>query len=80
MPRAHRRPAAGNWELRWRCRDLQEQVTRLAMQLRDSVSLGDVDRPPWKPKTALERSLEKKILELEEKIHNPKGRGRSSTI
>ncbi|KLU86523.1 hypothetical protein MAPG_05535 [Magnaporthiopsis poae ATCC 64411] len=69
-----------NWELQWRCRDLQEQVKRLGMQLRDSVSFGDVDRPPWKPKTALERSLEKKILELEGKIHNPKGRGRSSTI
>ncbi len=69
-----------NWELQYRCKDLQEHVWRLDMQLRDSVSLGDVERPPWKPKTALERALEKKILELDGRIRNPKGRGRSNTI
>lgn len=69
-----------NWELNWRCRDLQERVRRLETQLRNSVSLSDAQRPPWKPKTALERALEKRILELERQIHNPKGRERSSTV
>ncbi|KAL8387010.1 hypothetical protein RB595_010225 [Gaeumannomyces hyphopodioides] len=69
-----------NWELHWRCRDLLEHVEWLEMQLRNDVSPGDVDWSSLEPKTALERSLKKKILELEGKIHNPKGRGRSSSM
>ncbi|KAL8354939.1 hypothetical protein RB601_000634 [Gaeumannomyces tritici] len=69
-----------NWELKWRCRDLREHIKWLEMQLREDVSPGDVNWPSLEPKTALESSLEKKILELEEKMHNPKGRGRSSSV
>ena len=69
-----------NWELQWRCRDLREHVKWLEMQLRNDISPGDVNWTSLQPKTALERSLEKKILELEGKIHNPKGRGRSSSM
>jgi SMC interacting uncharacterized protein involved in chromosome segregation len=69
-----------NWELEYQCRDLAEDVWRLEMQLRNSISTSDVEDPPWRPKTALERALESKVVDLEERIKNPKGRGRSRSM
>jgi hypothetical protein len=69
-----------NWMLGYRCRDMGEEVWRLNVWLRNSISFGDVEHPPWKPKTALERALEDKISDLEGRIRNPKGRSRSNTL
>lgn len=70
-----------NWELGYSCRDLANQVWRLEMKLRSSVSVGDMEHSPWKPRTALERELEDRIAELEAKIRNPEGsRSRSRTM
>ncbi|RYP74369.1 hypothetical protein DL771_003036 [Monosporascus sp. 5C6A] len=68
-----------NWELDYRWRDMREEVWRLKLQLRSSISLVDAGHPPWKPKTGLERALEKKIVELEGRARHPKGRTRSNT-
>ena len=69
-----------NLELEWRCRDLREEVWRLNVQLRNSISLSDAERPPWRMKTALERALEDRIMELDGRIRNPLGRGRSNSM
>ncbi|KAK5652114.1 hypothetical protein OQA88_10756 [Cercophora sp. LCS_1] len=71
---------AKNWQLTYRCDDMREEVWRLNMQMRNSVSVVDVDYPPWKPKSALERVLERKIVDLEDRIRHPKGRGRSNSM
>lgn len=75
-----REEMAKNWELTYRCDDMREEVWRLNVQLRNSISMVDAERPPWIPKTALERALEGKIIDLENRIRHPKGRGRSNTM
>ncbi|RYP74216.1 hypothetical protein DL771_003149 [Monosporascus sp. 5C6A] len=71
-----------NWELRYKCRDLSEDVWRLKAQLRRSVALSrSREALPWKkPKTALERALEKRIEELEGRGKHPRRKARSRSI
>ncbi|KAK0708681.1 hypothetical protein B0H67DRAFT_544563 [Lasiosphaeris hirsuta] len=69
-----------NWELAYKCRDLSGDIWRYKGQLRVSIALGDLEAPPLKPKTALERALEKKIDELEESNRHPQRRTRSKSI
>lgn len=71
---------AKNWELGYQCRDLQEDLWKLQLQLRSSVPVEDITFPPLKPRTAAERALADRIVELEDKLRNPKGRARSSSI
>lgn len=71
---------ARNWELGYQCRDLQEDLWKLQLQLRSSIPVEDVTHPPLKPRTAMEKALTVRIVELEDKIRNPKGRGRSCSI
>jgi len=69
-----------NWELDYRCNDLAEEIGRLENQLRNTITVADSLRPPWQPRTAMERALEGRILDLQDQIRNPKGRGRSSSM
>ncbi|KAK3934029.1 hypothetical protein QBC46DRAFT_90889 [Diplogelasinospora grovesii] len=69
-----------NWELGYKCKDLSGDLWRLKGQLRTSIALGDLAAPPLKPKTALERALEKKIDELEGRGKHPRRKARSKSI
>jgi len=69
-----------NWELGYRCKDLSGDVSRLKQQLRRRIALGDVECLPFKPKTALERALEKRIDELEGRGKHPRRKARSRSM
>ena len=69
-----------NWELGYRCKDLSGDVWRLKQQLRRRIALGDVESLPFKPKTALERALEKRIDELEGRGRHPRRKARSRSV
>lgn len=69
-----------NWELTYYCRDLEEDLRKLEMQLQNSIPAADIEHPPWRPRTAMEEALAARIKELEAKIRNPKGRGRSNSV
>jgi len=71
---------AKSWELSYQCRDLQEDLWKLQLQLRSSVPVEDITHPPLKPRSAMERALADRIVELEDKLRNPKGRARSCSI
>lgn len=74
------REKSKNWELGYQWRDAEEDLLKLRLQLRSSVPVEDIAHPPWRPRTAMERSLEVRIVELEDRLRNPKGRGRSSSV
>jgi len=70
-----------NWELGYQCRDLSGDVWRLKQQLRRRIALGDVESLPFgRPKTALERALEKRIAELEGRGKHPRRKARSRSM
>ena len=69
-----------NWELGYQCRDLQEDLLKLQLQLRSSVPVKDIAHPPWKERTAMEKAMADRIVELEDRLRNPKGRGRSCSV
>jgi polyhydroxyalkanoate synthesis regulator phasin len=57
-----------NWELRYQCQDLREEVWRLRICLSHSVAVSDWEDSPPMPKTAGERALEEKVKALEKRI------------
>ena len=69
-----------NWELGYRCKDLSGDVYRLKQQLRRRIALGDVESLPFKPKTGLERALQKRIDELEGRGKHPRRKARSRSV
>lgn len=69
-----------NWELGYQCRDLSGEVWRLKQQLRRRIALGDMESLPFKPKTGLERALQKRIDELEGRGKHPRRKARSRSI
>ncbi|KAK0734067.1 hypothetical protein B0T26DRAFT_686936 [Lasiosphaeria miniovina] len=69
-----------NWELEYQCRDLEEDLWKLQLQLRSSVPVEDITHPRWKPRTAMEKNLEDRIVELEDRLKHPKGRARSNSV
>ncbi|RYP12928.1 hypothetical protein DL765_007098 [Monosporascus sp. GIB2] len=64
--------SSANWELMYKCRDLSGEVSGLHEQLRQSVAVEDLRGPGLKPKTALERVLEKKVDGLVKKTGRPR--------
>ncbi|KAK3689562.1 hypothetical protein B0T22DRAFT_461784 [Podospora appendiculata] len=74
------REISKNWALGYDCRDLAGKIWRLEAQLRNSITLGDLEKPPRKPKTALERALERRVRELEGRVARPHGKPRSRTM
>lgn len=70
------RVSSTNWELGYKCRDLSGEVAELQEQLRRSIAVEDLGTQALKPKTALERVLEKKIEGLARKT----GRSRTKTM
>lgn len=72
---------AKNWELSYQCKDMDEDIWELSSKLRNSIiPMGNVTHPRWRQKTAMEQALEDKVVELEGKLRNPKGRGRSASF
>ncbi|KAK4186015.1 hypothetical protein QBC35DRAFT_502443 [Podospora australis] len=69
-----------SWELEEQCKDMGEDIGMLERQLRNSIAVGDVKSPPVLPRTALEKALQDRILELEDRMRNPMSRGRSRSI
>ncbi|KAK0703667.1 hypothetical protein B0T26DRAFT_757185 [Lasiosphaeria miniovina] len=65
-----------NWELEYRCKDLNENVLRLKTELRDCVRQSDVASPRLNPRAALERSLEDRIM-LEGGVGQTRARSKS---
>jgi hypothetical protein len=57
-----------NWELRYQCQDLREEVWRLRICLIHSVAVSDWEDSPQMPKTARERALEEKVRGLERRV------------
>ncbi|KAK3317795.1 hypothetical protein B0T19DRAFT_297774 [Cercophora scortea] len=72
--------ASKNWALGYQCRDLSGNIWRLEAQLRNSITLGDLENPPRKARTALERTLERRVHELEGMVPRPHGKPRSRTM
>ncbi|RYP18166.1 hypothetical protein DL765_004092 [Monosporascus sp. GIB2] len=76
-----RKRMSENWELKEQIKDLDEYIWNLEKHLRNDIPVGDIEHTPvrdLKRRTALEKALETKIMELEARIKNPKGRGTPS--